>query len=674
MGFVEIENIGKQALEQFPVIKRSVKRVYQLASVAMSKEKFKSEGDVVRVSPDDGFEYFYGYYDKSPWDATDRYMICIKAKQAFKSVAPKEPATVGVIDTSDANKFIQIGVTHSWNVQQSCMAQWMGPDFSTRIIYNDFRNGKYCSVIYNFEDKKEEKVLPLPVYDVARDGSFALSLDFSRLHRMRPGYGYSNLPDTTKGVLCPDRTCIWKMDIPSGKITELFKYTDFAAFEPVETMDGAEHKVNHLMISPNGKRLMVLHRWFQKGRKHTRLVTVNVDNTEMYNLSDDVFVSHCYWKNDQEILSFLRKKETGNHYYLMKDQTQEYKMYWPELNTDGHCSYSPDRKYIITDTYPNRKRIASVYLCTEEDNRSRRIARVFSPFRYDNDCRCDLHPRWNHKGDKVCIDSVHNGIRGLYVIRVPLSNRKIGNTNIPPIIHSVWIGGGKKTEACIKSENSWHIFCKNYKFIEWNEENFNFDKCKSQYAKEAYYEKKWAFASDYVRLWALYEYGGIYIDSDMELYKSLDNLLNLNGFIGAESNHTISCGVIGVPPHADWIKELLNLYETISFYKKNGEIDKLPITKRFQEYFEKKYNYIYNGSVQTFDEITILTTDYFAPLNCFTGVLNKTSNTVSFHHGDNSWKSKSDKIKKRIMQLGTRILGEDTRYELVNAKNRFRNK
>lgn len=419
MGFVEIENMGKKALEQFPAIKHAAKRVYQLASVATSNEKFKSEGDVVRVSPDDGYEYFYGYYDKSPWDATDRYMICIKVKQAYKSVAPKEPGVVGVIDTQDQNKFIKVGVTHSWNVQQSCMAQWMGPDFETKIIYNDFRDGKYCSVIYNWAEKHEEIVLPLPVYDVARDGSFALSLDFSRLHRLRPGYGYSNLPETTKEELCPDKPCIWKMDIPSGKITELFKYTAMAAFEPDESMQGAEHKVNHLMISPNGKRFMVLHRWFQKGRKHTRLVTVNVDKTEMYNLSDDVFVSHCYWKDDQEILSFLRKKETGNHYYLMKDKTQEYKMFWPELNTDGHCSYSPDGKNIITDTYPNRKRIASVYLCTENDNRARRIARVSAPFRYDNDCRCDLHPRWNRKGDKVCIDSVHEGRRGLYVIPVP---------------------------------------------------------------------------------------------------------------------------------------------------------------------------------------------------------------------------------------------------------------
>lgn len=419
MGFLEIENAGKKALEQFPFLKRSFKRVYQLASYATSNEKFKSEGEVIKVSPDDGFEYYYGYYDKSPWDIDDRYMIAIRVKQAYKSVAPKEDGTVGVIDTQNGNKFIEIGTTRSWNVQQSCMAQWMGPDFRSRIIYNDFRDGKYCSVIYNMEQRREEKVLPLPVYDVARDGSFALSLDFSRLHRMRPGYGYSNLPDFTKGELCPDKPCIQKMDIPSGRVTDLFKYTDMAAFEPDETMQGAEHKVNHLMISPNGKRFMVLHRWFQKGRKHTRLVTVNIDKTEMYNLSDDVFVSHCFWKNDNEILSFLRKKETKDHYYLMKDKTQEYKMFWPELKTDGHCSYSPDNQLIITDTYPNRKRIASVYLCTEQDNRARRIARVFAPFRYDNDCRCDLHPRWNHAGDKVCIDSVHSGKRALYVIPVP---------------------------------------------------------------------------------------------------------------------------------------------------------------------------------------------------------------------------------------------------------------
>ena len=426
MGSVEIEAAGKRALERFPVVKRTAKRLYQAASVATNRDKTRSEGNITRVSPDDGYEYFYGYYDKSPWDASDRYMICMRVEQAYKSVAPKEPGTVCLIDTADNNKIIEIGITHSWNVQQSCMAQWMGPDFKSRIIYNDFREGKYCSVVYNIEKMQEEKVLPLPVYDISRDGTFALSLDFDRLHRMRPGYGYSNTPDSSKGVLCPDTPCIWKMDIKTGEVESLFKYTDFAAFEPDETMNGAEHKVNHLMISPNGKRFMVLHRWFDKGRKHTRLVTVNVDKTEMYNLSDDVFVSHCYWKNDEEILSFLRKKQSGDHYYLMKDKTQEYKMFWPRLRTDGHCSYSPDKKLIITDSYPNRKRMAFVYVCAEYQKQPVRIARVFSPFKYDNDCRCDLHPRWNRSGSMVCIDSVHEGKRGLYVI--PVSKK-----DIPPV-------------------------------------------------------------------------------------------------------------------------------------------------------------------------------------------------------------------------------------------------
>lgn len=418
MSFESAEVTGKKLLEQFPAAKHTAKRIYQATSVALSRDHAKCEGTLRRVTPDDDFEYFYGYYDKSPWDATDRYMIALRVDQAYRSPAPKEPGTVCLIDTQNDNQVIEIGTTHAWNVQQGCMAQWLGPDFRTRIIYNDFRDGKYHSVIYNVEKQQEENVLYFPVYDVSRDGTFALSLDFNRLHRLRPGYGYSNLPDRTKGELCPDSGCVWKISIPDGAVEELFKYSDFASFEPDETMKDAEHKVNHLMISPDGKRFMILHRWFQNGRKHTRLVTANTDGTELFNLSDDIFVSHCYWKNNQEILSFLRKQETGDHYYLLKDKTHEYSLYWPRLSTDGHCSYSPDQSLIVTDSYPNRKRMAFVYICTEKQQQPVRIAKVFSPFKYDNDCRCDLHPRWNRAGDMICIDSVHEGKRAMYTIPV----------------------------------------------------------------------------------------------------------------------------------------------------------------------------------------------------------------------------------------------------------------
>lgn len=424
--FVELKT---EFYKRFPRIGRFIQKAKRNLRIVTSKDRIKVEGNLVLVSPNDKYEYFYGYYDKSPWDITDRYMICIRAMNTYRTVAPKAACTIGVIDTQNDNQFIEIGCSNAWNVQQGCMAQWLGPDFKHRIIYNDFRDNRYCSVIYNFTDNKEEKILPMPVSDVAKDGSFLLSLDYSRLHRMRPGYGYSNLEDTTCGDLCPDLGCIWKVDIETGKIDELFKYTDFARFEPDESMKNAEHKVNHIMISPNGKRFMVLHRWFDNGEKHTRLITVGVDKTEIYNLSDDVFVSHCYWKNDKEILSFLRKKESGNHYYLLKDKTQEYRLLWPELNKDGHCSYSPDGRYIITDTYPDNNRIASVYLC-EENNRINRIVSVFSSLRYVKDCRCDLHPRWNHKGDKICIDSVHEGKRRLYIASIPSDEEKVENGRI----------------------------------------------------------------------------------------------------------------------------------------------------------------------------------------------------------------------------------------------------
>ncbi len=99
MDFSKLEDIGKHFLEQFPAIKRSCKRVYQVVMYLMSNEKIKSEGNLIRVSPSDKFEYFFGYYDKSPWDVTDRYMICMKVHSAYKSVAPKESADILLLDT-----------------------------------------------------------------------------------------------------------------------------------------------------------------------------------------------------------------------------------------------------------------------------------------------------------------------------------------------------------------------------------------------------------------------------------------------------------------------------------------------------------------------------------------------------------------------------------------------
>lgn len=413
-----LENTVNQYLNRMPGVKKVIKRIYQRGMYAISP-KIKSEGKIIRISPNDGKEYFFGYYDKSPWDATGRYMLCLQADNTWSDVSPKQPAKLLLIDTQDGNKAEVIAETRTWNVQMGCMMQWLGPDYSSRIIYNDYREGKYVAVICSVFDRTE-KVIPFPVYSVSADGSFALSLDFSRLYRLRPGYGYYNVPETTKNEKLPNKTCVWRIDLNSGEITSVLKYTDFAKFESRPEMEGAEHKVNHIMLNPSGNRFMVLHRWFSGQRKYTRLITCNVDGTGMFNLSDDDMVSHCFWKNDNEIIAFENKKKTGAGYYLMKDQTDKYVHLWKGIDYDGHPSYAPDGSKVVFDRYPNRARVASVMVAKEAKDASQvqTIAKVFAPFKYDNDTRCDLHPRWSRDSKKVCFDSVFEGHRELYVVEV----------------------------------------------------------------------------------------------------------------------------------------------------------------------------------------------------------------------------------------------------------------
>lgn len=426
---MSLEQTINYQLNKYPKAKRTVKFVYQHVMYAISP-KIRYEGNITRVSPNDGsHEYFFGYYDKSPWDITDRYVLCLRANDTWSDVSPKEKADILLIDTvlpeDNGSRVRKLAETSAWNVQQSCMLQWLGPDFSSQIIYNDCRSGKYVSVIQHVASG-EERVVTAPVYTVSTDGKTALTLDFSRLYNLRPGYGYHNVPETTEGIAFPKATAIWKIDLVTGVVSPLLSYEDFVSLQPREEMldVSAVHKVNHLMISPSGNRCMVLYRWFNGRRKYTRLITFNTeDGKDMYVLSDDNMVSHCFWKDDEHILAFENKKDCGPGYYMMTDKTQIFSRCWPKLCNDGHPSYSPDRKHVVTDTYPDRMRMAEIKIMDgvdEQKDGAEVVARVFAPFKYDNDTRCDLHPRWNRAGDRIAFDSVFEGHRGLYVVKPEL--------------------------------------------------------------------------------------------------------------------------------------------------------------------------------------------------------------------------------------------------------------
>lgn len=422
---MNIEQKINYHLNKVPFLKKKIKWFYQRIMYLLSS-KTKFEGNIIKISPDDtNFEYFFGYYDKSPWDITDRYILCLKAKNTWDDVSPHEKADILLIDTekekADSKRVVKIAETSAWNVQQGCMLQWLGPNYKNKIIFNDFRDGEFCSVILDVKTL-EEKIVNAPIYTVSSNGEFALTLDFTRLYSLRPGYGYYNKIEKTRGIELPSEACIWYINLKTNEVKPVLSYTDFANFQPRVEMKGKDvvHKVNHIMLSPDGKRFMVLYRWFKGKRKYTRLITCNIDGSDMYLLNDDDMVSHCFWKNNEQILAFENKKKTGPGYYLMKDKTQEYEYCWPELSADGHPSYSYDKKYVVTDSYPNRSRMSYLRIMdgNEKKNDVRIIAKVFAPFKYDNDTRCDLHPRWNHRSDEICFDSVFEGRRGLYCIKI----------------------------------------------------------------------------------------------------------------------------------------------------------------------------------------------------------------------------------------------------------------
>lgn len=403
-------------LTQFPKLKRTLKNTYMWVGNILSDKKTDLPG-LVQVSSGES-EHNFGYYDKSPWSKDQRYMIYLAPQGASRHFVSQEPTPIILYDCR-ARKETVLTYTHVWNSQQGCMLQWLGPDFSTRILFNDFRDGQYCSVIYSLQDKTE-KVLQKPVYTVSADGKTAITLDFSRLNTFRPGYGYCNLKDETAQERYPDSPCMWRLDIENNTAVALsIHYKTLAELEPQDSMQAGYHKVNHIMLNPSADRFMFIHRWIVNGVTHHRLLTCNTDGSDLYILLADGMVSHNNWKDDETIISYCYSREDGDGYHILHDKTQQRELIGAGILTvDGHPSYSPDGKYIITDAYPDFKRKQSLYLIRMEDGKVRRLGSIYSNFKYRNEVRCDLHPRWNHNSAEICFDGSPTAKRQVYILPV----------------------------------------------------------------------------------------------------------------------------------------------------------------------------------------------------------------------------------------------------------------
>ena len=231
----------------------------------------------------------------------------------------------------------------------------------------------------------------------------------------------------------------------------------------------------------------------------------------------------------------------------------------------------------------------------------------------------------------------------------------MSKTKIPKIIHYCWFGGKEKPDIVNKCIQSWRVILPDYEIIEWNERNFNIN-C-NKYVSQAYESKKFAFVSDYVRVHVLYENGGIYLDTDVEVFKSFNDLLHHDSFWGFEQENFIATSTIGSVKDNPLIKLFLDSYMDKSFISEDGSQNQLTNVAIVTDIL-KNNGLKTNGEYQVLDGMgAFYPQTYFSPydyINCREFI---TENTYAMHHFYKSWLPSKERLKGNIKLFASKVIG-----------------
>ena len=236
---------------------------------------------------------------------------------------------------------------------------------------------------------------------------------------------------------------------------------------------------------------------------------------------------------------------------------------------------------------------------------------------------------------------------------------------IPKTIHYCWFGKSEMPQLAKDCIASWHQFMPDWEYKLWNEDNFDVN-C-TPYTAEAYAAKKYAFVSDYVRLWALEQDGGVYLDTDVEVFKSLDDLLSFGAFAGFEGSKYLPMGtcILGSRAHGAWVSEMLGYYHNRHFVKNDGSLD-LTTNVQFLSAKMREHGLIQNGQEQDYRDLHIFPVEYFCPRQT-TGEYIRTENTYCDHLGLGSWSDEGQGWKDMVRK----IIGPKAMIQLIKLKRKL---
>ena len=368
---------------------------------------------------DNGKEHFFAsYYGINSFSANQKYATILETDIKYSLPTENDLATLGMINL-ESMEFMPLATTRAWNFQQGCMAHWLATSPDSLIIYNDLRNGKFVSVILNVHTRKEIKIINYPISAVSPNGKEAVSINFGRLRITRTDYGYGgNGQDSKPGIQFPTDDGLFLVNLETGESKLLVSIADVKNQVPEIPEEGIEY-FNHTLFSRGGSKIFWLARAVPQ--RNTTSFTVNTNGTGLQRCFPDGWGgSHFDWLSDEELMiTSLFDAKQYSHVLFTIGKNNYQRLGNGLLDYDGHGTFSPDGKWMITDTYPggNAFREQKIYLMDMKTPAFLPLGKFIKPVEFSNHWRCDIHCRWSPRGDMVGFNSTHSGSRQAYIIK-----------------------------------------------------------------------------------------------------------------------------------------------------------------------------------------------------------------------------------------------------------------
>ncbi len=372
---------------------------------------------------------FASYYAINSWSADNRYITVLQTGVKDKLPRRDDPATIGLVDLHDGNRFIPLAETRCWNFQEGTMAYWLGTDPNRKFIYNDLVDGKFVSVIFDIQSR-ERRFVPYPVGAVSPDGQWAVSINYARLNLTRPDYGYDGEgQDPQSGTVWPQDDGLFLVNLETGE-GRLIVSIDSVRDRMPEVKDpkGLAYFC-HTVISRDGTQIFWLARSVENlaaqkdgvRKWQTTAFVCNLDGSDVRRCFPDGWGgSHFNWIDGKRMVVTAKYQDKVYSHVMFTAGEQDFRRVGGGvLDFDGHCVVSEDGRWMLTDTYPDRLGQRKLMVVRMEDDAILPMGGYDVTEPYTGQYwRCDLHPRWRPDGRAIGFNSVHEGSRQVYLIDV----------------------------------------------------------------------------------------------------------------------------------------------------------------------------------------------------------------------------------------------------------------